>query len=182
MKDIALHILDLVQNSISAGAKCIKIKIEENLDSDLLILIIEDDGKGMSPDFLEKVRDPYTTTRTTRKVGMGIPLLHLNAVLSGGHLEIYSELGKGTLLKAFFGLSHIDRIPLGDIAGVIVMTVSMNPTLDFIYTHTTSNGEYIFDTRIIKEVLDGVPINEISIQKYLKELITENLKEIQAGI
>lgn len=178
MKDIALHVLDLVQNSISAKADLIEIEIEENPIKNTYVLSIKDNGRGMAPEFLAKVRDPYTTTRTTRKVGMGIPLLLQNAEAAGGKLEIDSKVGVGTELRATFQLDHIDRLPIGDIAGVIIMTVSMNPNLNFIYRHVGPKGEYIFDTRAVKEVLEGLPINEIGIQKYLKELIEENLKEI----
>ncbi|MEG1910094.1 MAG: ATP-binding protein [Bacteroidales bacterium] len=179
MKDIALHVLDLVQNSVSANANLIEINIEEKPDQNLYILTIKDNGKGMSPELLAKVKDPYTTTRTTRKVGLGIPLLAQNAEMAGGSLEIKSTLGVGTQLCAKFQMDHIDRVPIGDIAGVIVMSVCMNPNLDFIYSHLTQKGEYIFDTREVKAVLEGVSINEIAIQKYLKELIEESLKEIE---
>jgi hypothetical protein len=178
MKDLSLHILDIAQNSISAKATLIEIIIEENIADNQYILQIKDNGSGMPKEFLEKVTDPYATTRTTRKVGLGLPLLKLNTERTGGSFKIESELGKGTIVTAISVFDNIDRLPLGDIAGVVVMLCSMNPEIDFVYTHKTSKDEYVFDSREVKEALDGMPINEISIQKYLKELINENLKEI----
>jgi hypothetical protein len=178
MKDLSLHILDIVQNSISAKASLIQIMINEDKFNNRYVLTVEDNGTGMSPEVLAKVTDPYTTSRTTRKVGMGIPLLKLNAELTNGSLEIFSELGVGTKLVVTFGFDHIDRVPIGDIAGVVVILASMNPNLEFVYKHITPNGEYTFDTKEVKEALGDLSIQEPSIQKYLKEMIEENLKEI----
>lgn len=178
MKDLALHILDIAQNSISAKATLIRITIEEDKFNNRYVLTIQDNGIGMSPEVLAKVTDPYTTSRTTRKVGLGLPLLKLNTELANGSLKITSELGAGTIVTAVFEFDHIDRVPIGDIAGIVVMLASMNPTLDFIYQHITPKGKYSFDTKEIKVVLDDLSIQDISIQKYLKEMIKENLEEI----
>jgi hypothetical protein len=178
MKDLSLHILDIVQNSISAKAALIRITIDEDKFNNRYVLTIEDNGTGMSLEVLKKVTDPYTTSRKTRKVGLGIPLLKLNAELANGNLEITSELGIGTKVVALFEFDHIDRVPIGDIAGVVVMLASMNPNLEFIYRHVTPKGEYIFDTKEIKVILDDLSIQDFSIQKYLKEMVEENLKEI----
>ena len=178
MKDLSLHILDVAQNSISAKASLIRITIDEDKFNNRYVLTIEDNGTGMSPEILAKVTDPYTTSRKTRKVGLGLPLLKLNAELTNGKLEITSELGVGTKVMAIFEFDHIDRVPIGDVAGVVVMLASMNPDLEFIYNHITPRGEYIFDTKEVKAVLDDLSIQEPSIQKYLKEMIEENLKEI----
>ncbi len=179
MKDLALHILDIAQNSISAKASLIQISIEEDRNNNRYVLTIEDNGTGMSPEVLAKVTDPYSTSRTTRKVGLGLPLLKLNAELANGGLLITSELGVGTKVVADFQFDHIDRVPIGDIAGIVVMLASMNPNLDFIYKHTTPKGEYIFDTKEVKSVLEDLSIQDLGIQKYLKEMIEENLKEIE---
>lgn len=174
-----MHIMDIVQNSIVAKASLIYIEIQEDTEKDIFEIVIKDNGKGMSSEMVATVTDPYCTSRTTRKVGMGIPLLKQHAELTGGSFVITSELGKGTELKAIFKHSSVDRQPLGDIAGTIVLTASANPELDFIYTHTFNNQAYTFDTREIKEVLEGVPLSNLEIIKYLKEMIIENLKEIQ---
>jgi hypothetical protein len=180
MKDISLHILDIVQNSLSAKATFIEISIEENLKDNTYLLKIKDNGKGMTKEMAEKVLDPYVTSRTTRKVGLGLPLLMLNAERTGGHVSIISDYGKGTEVDALFVYNHIDRLPLGDMAGTIVLLASANPLIDFVYTHTVEDQQYIFDTREIKEVLDDVTINDVHIFKYLKEMINENLQEIKA--
>ena len=179
MKDLALHILDIAQNSISAKATLTQITIDEDKSKNRYVLTVEDNGTGMPPEVLEKVTDPYTTSRKTRKVGLGLPLLKLSAERANGNLDITSELGTGTKITAIFEFDHIDRVPIGDIAGVVVMLASMNPNLDFIYKHTTPKGEYIFDTKEIKATLEDLSIQNINIQKYLKEMVEENLKEIE---
>jgi hypothetical protein len=179
MKDLSMHIMDIIQNSIVANASMVEINIIENLVDDSFTIIIKDDGKGMDSEMVKNVTDPYCTSRTTRKVGLGIPLLKQNAEQTGGELTIQSEVGKGTILNARFIHSSIDRQPLGDIAGTIVLTASANPTLDFVYTHTINQKTYCFDTREVKNALDGIPISNLQIIKYLREMIEENIKEIQ---
>jgi hypothetical protein len=181
MKDISLHILDIVQNSISANATMIEISIEENQAENTYCVSIKDNGMGMTQEMAKKVLDPYVTSRTTRKVGLGLPLLKLNAERTGGHLSIISDLGKGTEVEALFIYNNIDRIPLGDMAGTIVLLASANPLIEFVYTHTVNDEQYIFDTREIKEALDDVSISDNHIFKYLKEMINENLQEIKAS-
>ena len=179
MKTIALHILDLLQNSTAANAAVVRLDVVEDLAENTYTFTITDNGKGMSPEFLAKVADPYTTSRTTRKVGLGLPLIKMNAEQAGGTFAIESEVGKGT--KTFFSFAHgnIDRPPLGDIADSMVFCASQNESIRFIYTHKTPHGEYTFDTDEIKEALDGMSINNIQVIQYLKEMIRENLKEIR---
>ena len=181
MKDLSLHILDIVQNSISAKATLIEITIEEKHQDNAYFVRIKDNGKGMSQEMVDKVTDPYVTSRTTRKVGLGLPLLKMNAERTGGHLKIISKEGIGTDVEALFIYDNIDRLPLGDIAGTIVLLASANPMIEFIYTHSVDGNQYIFDTREIKEALDEVSISDIHIFKYLKEMINENLQEIKTA-
>lgn len=181
MKDLSLHILDIVQNSISANASFIEIIIEESHQANTYVVRIKDNGKGMPQEMVDKVTDPYVTSRTTRKVGLGLPLLKMNAERTGGHLKIISEVGKGTEVEALFIHDNIDRLPLGDMAGTIAILASANPLIEFVYTHTVDGEQYIFDTREIKEALDDLPISDIHIFKYLKEMINENLQEIKAA-
>lgn len=180
MKDLALHILDIVQNSITAGARLIEITINENFFENLFEITIRDNGKGIPPDMLANVTDAYVTSRTTRKVGLGLPLLKQNAEQTGGGLTIQSEPGKGTEVKALFVANHIDLPPWGDIAGVIILLVTTNPELDFSYIHRSKTGEYVLDTREIKAELAEVSIDEPEVRKFLKEMLKENLKEIKA--
>lgn len=179
MKELSLHILDIVQNSLSANSKLIEIEINENFKDNVYSITITDKGIGMNKELLVNVTDPYYTTRTTRKVGMGISLFKQNAERSGGKLTIDSELGKGTVLEAIFEHNHIDRPQLGDIAGVVVLTAISNKNIRFIYRHTTDFGKYIFDTDEIKESLGELNINQAKIMSFLKEMIIENLKEIK---
>jgi hypothetical protein len=179
MKDISLHILDIIQNSITAGATDIEISIDQNDINDTLVIKIIDNGKGMSPEMVELVADPYTTTRTTRKVGLGLPLLKLNAERTGGHLAIYSKVGQGTKVVSGFRTSHIDCLPIGDMAGVMAITVSGNPQINFCYTHKINGKSYIFDTQEIKAILGDISINTPSVTSFLKEMLKENLDEIK---
>jgi len=178
MNNIAMHILDIVQNSISAKAKLIEISIHENYNSNILTIAIKDNGIGMDEEFVARVIDPYTTTRTTRKVGLGIPLLKDSAQQSNGYIKLNSEKGIGTSIQATFQNDHIDRPPLGDIAGTIVLLSAANPDIDFKYIHQINENKYVFDTREIKNVLDDVRISDPKIRGYLKEMINENVKEI----
>ncbi len=178
MKDLSMHIMDIAQNSISAEADLIEISITENTVTDCYRIEISDNGKGMTADFLAKVTDPYVTSRTTRKVGLGLPLLKQNAERSGGSMKILSQPGKGTAVTADFGLKNIDRPPLGDIAGTIVLLAAANLKIRFIYRHITEKGEYRFDTKEANEMLEEMPISEPGVIRFLKEMIKENLQEI----
>lgn len=178
MKELSLHVYDLMENSIAANASLIELTITDSIKDNIYSFVIKDNGKGMSPDFLAKVTDPWTTTRTTRKVGIGLPLIKMNSELCGGGMNIKSEVGKGTVLKFWFQHDHIDRAPMGDLAGTIVMLCAQHEEIHYIYKHITDEGEYIFDTNEVKEVLDGMSMNDINIIRYLKEMIQENLKEI----
>jgi hypothetical protein len=170
--------MDIIQNSIVAEASCIEIELIENKAENIYSISIKDNGKGMLAEMLANVTDPYCTSRTTRKVGLGIPLFKQNAERAGGSLTISSELGKGTLLKAVFQHDNLDRPMMGDIAGVIVLTAAANENIRFVYTHKTESGEYVFDTEEIKEALDGMRMNQPEVIRYLKEMIKENLTEI----
>ena len=181
MKDLSLHILDIVQNSISAGASLIEVKISENPVKDTYELVISDNGKGMTSDTLQKAIDPFFTSRTTRNVGLGLPLLKQNAVRAGGSFDLNSKPGKGTIVNAIFSFKHIDRLPLGDIGGVIALLASANPLLDFTYTHKTATDSYSFDTREVKMELDGISISNASVTQFIKEMINENTKSIMAS-
>lgn len=182
MNEIALHILDIVQNSIRAEASKIEIMIDEDKVKDVFEIVIVDNGKGMTDEQLKEVDDPFFTTRTTRNVGMGIALLKQGAEQTGGRLEVHSEPGKGTQLKAFYHHAHVDRPILGDMAGTMTLLIGANPKIRFIYNHQTNLSSFEFDTNEVLEELDGVPINDAEILKALKELIEENLEMIEATI
>lgn len=181
MKELSLHILDIVQNSISAQANNIEININEDVPENKYIIEIRDDGVGMDEEMLKNVTDPFFTTRTTRKVGVGLSLFQQNAEQTGGSMTLESKPGEGTTVKAIFGYNHIDRLPLGDMAGTMTLLIGANPKIRFVYNHITPLSEFEFDTNEVKEELGKVPINHPDILKALKELIEENLEMIEAA-
>ena len=179
MKELSLHILDIIQNSVNAGASINEIEIEEEEKEDIFRFSVKDNGCGMSADFLRKVKDPFTTTRTTRKTGLGIPLLEAAAVQCGGRLDIVSEPGKGTAVTAVFQNSHIDRAPLGDMAQTMVTVISGSPEIDFLYTHIKNGQSFVFQTEDLRRVLQGVPLDTPEVIGWIEEAVREGLAEIQ---
>lgn len=181
MKELSLHIMDLVQNAISAKASRIEISIMESPDTDSLEIDITDNGTGMPEDVLRKVTDPFFTSRTTRNVGLGIPLFKQHAEQCNGKLEITSHEGIGTKLRSSMQLGHIDRQPMGDIAGVLVLLLSANPDIRFIYSHQTKSGKYVLDTAEIKNILGTSSVNQPDILHFIKDMIRENLADIKTN-
>ena len=155
MRELSLNILDIAQNSISAGASLTEILVKENTAEKTLLIGIYDNGKGMSEEQVKNVQDPFFTTRTTRKVGMGIPLFKLAAEQTGGSFKITSELGVGTRVDALFKTDSIDFTPLGDIEATVSTIVSMNEDKDFVYTRSVDEKEFVFKSADIKKILDG---------------------------
>ncbi|ADH60602.1 histidine kinase [Thermoanaerobacter mathranii subsp. mathranii str. A3] len=176
MKELALYILDLSQNSIRAGAKNICIEINIDTSKDMLKVSIEDDGCGMKEELLKKVTDPFVTTRKERKVGLGIPLFKELVQQCEGNFEIFSEEGKGTKIMGTFKLSSVDLVPLGDIASTIVSVILSAPEVDIVYKYNKDNHEFLFDTKELKKILKGVNINDIKVLNWIKEYINENMK------
>lgn len=174
-----MHILDIVQNSISAGATRVTLTVDEAPGADLLTIVIGDNGKGMTPEQVCRLSDPFFTSRTTRKVGMGIPLLMDSARQSGGDVRIESEPGKGTEVTAVFGYSNIDRPPLGDVANALMLLVSSNPALDFLFTYRYNGDEYLFDTVDVREILGDDALKDLTIIRNLEEMIKDNMREIR---
>lgn len=178
MKELALHILDIANNSISAKALKLEIRVNENLIDDLFEIIIIDNGHGMTEEFLKHVSDPFFTTRKERKVGLGISLLKQNMEMAEGVLKIHSELMKGTKIMASCKHSHIDRPVLGDIEGVVVILAS-NEKVELIYKHQINNDVYEFNSKEVSEALGGTPLSLPQVSKYLKEMIRENIEELR---
>ncbi len=172
MKELALHLLDIAQNSVTAGARHIDLTLEENEQRDCR-LMIADDGKGMTPEFLASVTDPFTTTRTTRKVGLGLPLLRMMAEQTGGSMEIESQVGVGTTVIALFRAGHIDCPPLGDLPSTVSLLIQGAPDVEWTYRHTTPKGTCVLDTRELRAVLGEVPLSEPSVALWIKEYLQE---------
>ncbi len=180
LRDISLHIHDLTENSIAAGARFVSIKLVA--ENGMLTLEIGDNGKGMSPEMLSRVEDPFTTSRTERKVGMGIPFFKLACEQTGGDFKITSEPGKGTELKGRFVIDNIDRLPLGDIGETVGMLIYESPELHYIVTLKSSDDEFVFDTDEVHEQLEGTPINDFEIVQWIKEYINEGVSNIFGGV
>jgi hypothetical protein len=181
MKDLSLHIMDILQNSTRAKASKIELDIIEDTVKNTYTIIFTDNGCGMDEETVKRVIDPFFTTRTVRKVGLGLPLLKQNCEQTGGSLHITSKVNEGTKVEAIFIHDNIDRPTLGDIAGTMVLTVSAYPDIYFIYRHEKDGKSYVFDTEEIKEALDGISIQTPEVIQYLREMITENLREIDVG-
>lgn len=177
-----MHILDIVQNAVAAQSGLVEVLVEENEKTDTYIITITDNGKGIDKAVIEKVTDPFFTSWTTRKVGMGISLFKQNAEQAGGHFSIDSKIGEGTKVRAVFQLSNIDRPIMGDIAGTMTLLIGANPDIRFIYTHKTGIGNFELYTQQVLEELEGVPISHPDILRSLKYLISENPKMIEAKI
>lgn len=178
MKELSLHILDIGQNSVTAGASLIEILITEDTALDKLCILIRDDGCGMDAETVAKVTDPFYTTRTTRKVGLGIPMFKANAELCEGSFRLQSAPGAGTELEAAFRRSHIDRVPLGDMADTIMAMVMANPKGDLIYRHSLDQRVFQVDTREMRAALGEVPLDEVEVLLWVKGYVAEGLAEI----
>lgn len=178
MNELSLYILDIMENSVHADAKLAELIIDEEVKDNLLTIDVTDDGRGMDKEILKRVYNPFYTTRTTRKVGLGIPLFKEQCELCGGHLIIESTVGKGTHLTGTMKLDSVDLLPMGNIVDTI-LTLAMNEmNVDIKYTHIRNGKRFIFDTREIKKVLNNVPINTPDVVIWMKEYIRENLNNI----
>lgn len=178
MLELSLNVLDIAQNSIVAGATVVEISVTEEIAANRLTLSIRDNGCGMSPEQLASVRDPFFTTRTTRKVGMGIPLFRMAAESAGGSLDICSEQGVGTTVTAVFELRNIDRMPLGNMVDTLATLIRLNPQLDFVYRHTVDTEQFVFETASLRPILGEVSLAEAEVMEW----ITANLSEGVAAL
>ena len=178
MQDISLHLLDIAENSIRAQAQNIQIELHEVPSNNQLILRVSDDGLGMSKEFLKNVTFSYVTTRTTRKVGLGLPLLYHSCVSAGGSLKIQSKLCEGTLIEAVMQYDHINRLPIGDVASSLMILIQGNPDTEFIYTHTYERKHFVFSTSEVKQILDTISIQELEVIQWLRCYMTEHIADL----
>ena len=174
MQELSLNVLDVAQNSVSAGAKLIEISVCENTADALMIITIKDDGCGMDAETVKRVIDPFYTSRTTRKVGLGVPFFKQSAEQTGGSFTIDSIPGVGTTVRAQYHTDNIDCLPLGDICSTITMLVTLNTGIDFIFTSVKDENSFVFDTKEIKEILGDVPLNEPSVVTFIEEYLKDN--------
>ncbi len=181
MKELSLNVLDIAENSAKAGALLIKIYLREDSANKNIEIIISDNGCGMDEDFLKSVVSPFTTTRTTRKIGLGIPLFKEAAEITGGSFEITSKVGEGTEVKATFLSDSIDCMPVGDMAGTFVTLVRGHPEIDFYYYRSMDDEFFEVSTLEIKQIMDGIPIDSYEVCSFITEFINENTTEILGG-
>lgn len=181
MRELSLNILDISQNSLAAGAKSVEIAIEADTAKDLLTITITDDGKGMEKRLLESVTDPFSTTRKSRKVGMGLPLLKQAAEQAGGRLEIKSKESEGTTVKAQFEISHIDRMPLGSVEDTVAVLLQNPGGAEISLVFEADGRRFEFNTKEIKKQLEADDITDYETVSYLKDYIRENIRSITGG-
>ena len=180
MEDLSLHILDIVENSLAAGATDIDITIREEIGKNRLTVIIKDNGKGMDETMLEKVLDPFYTTKNTRRVGLGLSMLAQAAEEADGNCTISSEPGKGTTITACFAHDHIDRKPLGNMAETIAAClVSIGARTNIRYCHHKNDAVFVFDTKEIRKEINGVVLNTPQVVSVLKQHIERGLEAIE---
>ena len=179
MRELALHLLDIAENSVAAQAKNITLTVVENIHTDRLRMTVEDDGKGMDDQMIAQVVDPFITSRTTRKVGLGIPLLKAAAEACNGFLNISSAVGQGTKVVVEFQHSNIDRMPLGDLPGTILSLVIAFPQIHLKFIYQVDDKKFEFDDQTIKEILDGVPLTEPDVLATIRKLLQDEVSEIK---
>ncbi|MBQ4051993.1 MAG: ATP-binding protein [Oscillospiraceae bacterium] len=174
MQELSLNVLDIAQNSIRAGADLITIRVEERTADHFMEISVSDNGCGMSEEQVARVKDPFFTTRTTRKVGLGVPLFRMSAESTGGSFDIESKLGVGTTTTARYFTDHLDMLPLGDMTATMTSLISVNPDLDFIYVRSVDDQSFTLDTRELRAVLEGVPLNTPDVLIFIRDMIDEN--------
>lgn len=179
MRELGLHILDIVENAIESGARQIDLTVDEDLDADRLTITVRDNGRGMDAATAQKARDPFFTTRSTRHVGLGIPLFAAAAERCGGGLSIESAPGRGTTVQATFQYGHIDRAPLGDMCSTLICILMHQTDFDLRYKHQIGERAFELDTQEIKSVLGGVPLAHPDVRKWLSEFIAQGEQELK---
>jgi hypothetical protein len=181
VRELSLHVLDAVENAVEAGASKIKVTIEENLETDAMVIEVLDDGRGMSQELVQRVLDPFYTTRKTRHVGLGLPLFAEACGRCEGDLTIQSEIGKGTRIRATFRHSHIDRAPLGDMPTALLAILLSERRVDLDYTHRVNSQEFQFDSSVIRKELGNIPLAHPKVRNWLSEVLREGEASLPPG-
>jgi hypothetical protein len=181
MLELSMHILDLVQNSLAAQASRVEIGVREDWAKDLLTIEVRDNGRGIPGGLTRQVTDPFFTSRTTREVGLGLPLLKEAAERCCGHLEVQSQEGRGTTILASFQLDHFDRAPLGDMGETLGVLISGNPGVDFLYEHRVGGATYRLETGEMREVLGPVGLDDPAVLSFVRQDVQMGLKRIGAA-
>jgi hypothetical protein len=176
LRELSLHLLDIAENSIAARATIIRMMVEENTFIDRLRLTVEDNGIGMDKEMAAKVTDPFVTSRTTRKVGLGIPLLKEAAEASNGSLELWSEKGQGTRICVEFQRSHIDRMPLGNLAETYRSLAITSPEINWLLGYRFDDYEFLYDQKEVRDELGEIPFSDPAVIRYIRQTFEEGLK------
>jgi len=178
MQELSLHVLDLVQNAVEAGADEIEIEIKEDWERDRLTITVSDNGRGMTPQQATRLTDPFYTTRQSRQVGLGVPLLAAAAEAAGGGVQVTSRPGQGTSVMATFGLSHLDRAPLGDMGATIQAALVGRPALQLSYRHGTGRGSFELDLRELRARLGEVAPDQPVVANWIRQYVRAGLAEM----
>lgn len=181
MRELSLNVMDVAQNSVRADASLVTITVEESDKADTMTISIADNGCGMTEEQVKQVIDPFFTTRTTRKVGLGVPLFKLSAEQTGGSFDIQSKVGEGTTTTARYVKSHVDMTPLGDINSTVEILIRCNPDIDFLFVHTTDLGELSLDTRELRAVLEGVSLDTPDVLEWIHQYLAEQTQLLYGG-
>lgn len=177
-----MHILDLVQNSIEAQASEVWLHINEMISTDALMIKIGDNGRGMNQETVDRVVSPFVTTRTTRKVGLGLPLISMSTLRSDGFMVIESEVGKGTTVTAVYRYGHWDRPPLGDMVQTVKALLVANPGLDFTYKHTVDGNSFTISARELSEILGDIPFDQPDVLLWLEDYLAQGIGNLYGGV
>lgn len=177
MTELSLNVLDIAQNSVKAKATLIELLLDRDVSQKKLSITIRDNGCGMTKQQCDSVCDPFFTTRTTRKVGLGVPFFKMSAEQTGGSFSIHSVVGEGTEVTAVYCYESIDMMPLGDMAATVCSLVSVNPDIDFVYSFTCGEKTFAMDTREIRQIMEGVPLNTAEVVRFIRDFINENQAE-----
>lgn len=181
MRDLAMHILDLAQNSIEAEASRVEVHITEEIQADRLTIMVKDNGRGMGAEQIAAVRDPFVTSRTTRRVGLGIPLMEMTTQRCAGSLSIESNLGQGTVIISVLRLKHMDRPPMGDIENTIMGLIVANPEIEVFFSYRVDDDAFVLDSATIKSALDGLSLSHPAVLQWLQGYIDEGLRNLRGG-
>ena len=188
MRELALHLLDLAENSVAAQADSIQIRVQEDLAQDQLLLSLLDNGKGMTAEMAQQACDPFFTSRTTRKVGLGIPLLKAAAESCNGGLSIQSEPGQGTQIEVIFKRSHIDRMPLGDLPETMLSLIVAHPEVNWQLDYQALGADrepiacFEFDDQPVKDILQDMSLCEPEVLSFLRQTLTEGICDLQSKL
>ena len=182
MTELSLNILDIAENSVKAGAPLTEITVEADSAQNLLEITIRDNGCGMTEEQVQRVTDPFYTTRTPRKVGLGVPFFKESAEAAGGSFLIESKVGVGTTVKASYELDNIDRMPMGDLTATIHTLVTMHEEIDFLFTYRVNENEFVLDTRELREILGEISFKEYEVSNYIKDYLKENITSVTGEI